>query len=221
MADDTFLKQIEDNVFVCDTEEIAQTLPMLRDQGTAAVDILKALNQGIEKARARFKQGKYDLPDFLLAIDAYRLGTDFLKNEFPGTAPADAPRVVIGVVEGDVHDMGKNIVAAVLEASGYQVTNLGYNVSNDAFLEALETISPDILALSTMMSTTLDNMKELIDQVRRFYPETLILIGGAPFDPDLARKMGADGYAENAITIPDETRRVLTASAARQLPPDS
>ncbi|MFW5989467.1 MAG: cobalamin B12-binding domain-containing protein, partial [Desulfosudaceae bacterium] len=192
-----------------------------RDQGTAADDILKALNQGIEKARTLFKQGEYALPDFLLAIEAYRLGTDFLKKEIPGNASADAPRVVIGVVEGDVHDMGKNIVAAVLEASGYQVTNLGYNVSNEAFLEALETISPEILALSTMMSTTLDNMKELIDQVRRFYPETLILIGGAPFDPDLARKMGADGYAENAITIPDETRRVLTTSAARQLPPDS
>jgi len=221
MAAETFLERLENNVYICDTDQIAQTLPRLRDRGVTAEAILQALNQGIEKARTRFKEGSYALPDFLLAIDAYRLGTDFLKTEFPCIADDRRTRIVIGVVEGDVHDMGKNIVAAVLEASGYEVTNLGYNVPNDDFLEALETHRPEILALSTMMSTTLVNMQNLIDQVRRFYPETLIFIGGAPFDPDLAQQMGADGYAENAITIPDETRRVLTAASARQLSPVS
>ncbi len=180
MAEVSFLEGLENNVYVCDTDQLARTLPRLRDRGVTAGEILQALNQGIEKARARFKEGSYALPDFLLAIDAYRLGTDFLKNEFPRVEDERRTRIVIGVVAGDVHDMGKNIVAAVLEASGYEVTNLGYNVPNEVFLEALETHRPHILALSTMMSTTLDNMRNIIDQVRRFYPETLIFIGGAP-----------------------------------------
>lgn len=218
MKDESFLKRIEDNVHSCNTGEMMETLPALQASGVSAAEILHALNRGIEKARIRFKQEEFALPDFLLAIDAYRLGTRFLQDRFPGEERGKTATIVIGVVEGDVHDMGKNIVAAVLEASGYQVIDLGYNVSNEGFLEALATNQPDILALSTMMSTTLGNMKILIDQVRRLYPDILIFIGGAPFDPELARKMGADGYAENAITIPDETRRLLTAPLAGQLP---
>lgn len=218
MGDTTFLQTLENNVHACNLSELDKTLPALQESGASASEILQALNRGIEKARTRFKQGEFALPDFLLAIDAYRRGTRFLQNRFPDEGGGKEASIVIGVVEGDVHDMGKNIVAAVLEASGYQVTDLGYNIPNQLFLETLEALQPDVLALSTMMSTTLENMKALIDQVRRFYPDTLIFIGGAPFDPDLARKMGADGYAENAITIPDETRRLLTAPGTQPLP---
>ncbi len=211
MADRDVLEAIEKNVSACDTGKISELLPAVKDEA-AADDILKSLNKGIEAARKLFKEGTYALPDFLLAIDAYRLGTHYLRNNIKEIDDSDNPRVVIGVVEGDVHDMGKNIVAAVLEASGFSVTDLGNNVSNDNFLEALKSVEPEILALSTMMSTTLENMEALIRQVKSFFPKTLILIGGAPFDPDLARDMGADGYAENVITIPDESQRILLAA---------
>jgi methanogenic corrinoid protein MtbC1 len=209
MADESCLKGIEDKVAARDMEGLTQTLPALRDDVTAD-QLLAALNRGIENARKKFKQGEYAIPDFLLSIDAYRRGTAFLKGRFPAANNDQAPRIVIGVVEGDVHDLGKNIVAAVLEASGYQVRDVGRNVPNTVFLEALESFRPHVLALSTMMSTTLENMEKLIEQVRQRYPDTIIFVGGAPFDPELARRIGADGYAENAITLPDETRRVLT-----------
>jgi len=151
----------------------------------------------------------------LVAIDAYRRGITYLKEISPKLinpeTEDDKPRVVIGVVEGDVHDMGKNIVAAVLEACGYQVYDLGRNVPNETFLETVRTTKPDILALSTMMSTPFANMRILIEMAKTMYPHTAIIVGGAPFDADLARRMGADGYAENAITAPDETNKLLTS----------
>ena len=216
MNDSVTLDLVETSVCASDTDSLLSLLPALQEQNTADT-LLDALNRGIEQARRNFKQGSFALPDFLLAIDAYRVGTAFLKDRFPEAGDRKAPKIVIGVVEGDVHDMGKNIVAAVLEACGFHVTDLGKSVPNETFLEAIEAERPDIVALSTMMSTTLENMNRLIEQVKRSYPDTLILVGGAPFDPELARHMGADGYAENVITIPDETRRVLTIGTAKQL----
>ncbi|MFZ5563886.1 MAG: cobalamin B12-binding domain-containing protein [Thermodesulfobacteriota bacterium] len=216
MSQPSKLDLVETSVCASDTGQLMSLLPALQEQNTADT-LLDALNRGIEQARRNFKQGTFALPDFLLAIDAYRMGTAFLKERFPDAAGRKAPGIVIGVVEGDVHDMGKNIVAAVLEACGFRVTDLGKNVPNETFLEAIEAERPEIVALSTMMSTTLENMNRLIEQVKRSFPDTLILVGRAPFDPELARQMGADGYAENVITIPDETRRVLTIATAKQL----
>ncbi len=117
--------------------------------------------------------------------------------------------VVIGVVEGDTHDMGKNIVAAVLEASGYRVVDVGRDVPRDVFLSALEETRASILALSTMMSTPLENMREVIQWTRRLHPDVKILVGGAPLDERIAAALGADGYAESAVTAPEEASRLV------------
>ncbi|OQX62396.1 MAG: hypothetical protein B5M56_06585 [Desulfococcus sp. 4484_241] len=219
MGDEKLLERIEDSVCRFEKGLEMELLPAALDSAPAK-EILQALNMGIEKARRLFKKGEYALPDFLLAIDTYRAGVNFFKNRVADADKA-ARRVVIGVVEGDVHDMGKNIVAAVLEACGFQVTDLGKNIPGDQFLETIRSARPDILALSTMMSTTLEGMKDIIEQVKRDFPETMILVGGAPFDPDLARRIGADGYAENVITIPDETKRVLTVAREKKLLKDT
>lgn len=208
-------EEIETAVYRCDMEALNSLLPAAASSDASADTLLAALNKGIEKARKLFKDGTYSLPDFLLAIDAYRAGTGFLKSRFP-SAGDKAPKVVIGVVEGDVHDMGKNIVAAVLEASGFEVTDLGKNISADVFMENLESKRPEILALSTMMSTTLEVVAEIIRQARKSFPGIVVLVGGAPFDPELAARLGADGYAENVITIPDESRRVLALAAEKR-----
>jgi len=216
MSDESGLRQIEENVQHCNIEGLSLSLPKLGEDVSAG-QLLAALNRGIENARKKFKLGEYAIPDFLLAIDAYRRGTAYLKDRFPMGDNASAPGIVIGVVEGDVHDLGKNIVSAVLEASGYRVMDVGRNVPNQSFFEAIESFRPQVLALSTMMSTTLENMERLIAQARRSYPEIIIFVGGAPFDPDLARRIGADGYAENAVTIPEVTRRVLKDMDTKQI----
>jgi methanogenic corrinoid protein MtbC1 len=123
----------------------------------------------MEKARRELKQGRRSIPEFLLCIDSFRRGVDYLKTSVSKT-PQKPDTIVIGVVEGDVHDMGKNIVAAVLEASGYPVHDLGKDVSRDSFLEAIEKSGASLVALSTMMSTPLENMRDDIRWVRKLHP---------------------------------------------------
>ena len=207
------LAGLEQSVLSNNPEETARALQAVKSKNYSGDDILNALTRGIENARNGFKQDKYSIPDLLLAIDAYRMGVDFLKN-YPPFADAQKKnksrfQIVIGVAEGDVHDLGKNIVAAVLEASGYCVHDMGRNVPNEVFLEKLESTKADVLALSTMMSTPLDNMAELIRMVKKMFPKIAVIVGGAPFDVTLAHQIGADGYAENAIAVPEETKRAL------------
>jgi dimethylamine corrinoid protein len=212
------LARLEEAVFLRNADEVSGVIRVFESEKKDFQDILKALSRGIERAREQFKKGVFSIPDFLLSIDAYRMGVDLLKTRIqdPAQADPDLPQIVIGVVEGDVHDMGKNIVAAVLEACGYTVHDLGRNVPAEKFIDALKQTNAGILALSAMMSTALDAMADLTSMVKRLFPHVAVIVGGAPFDADLARRIGADGYAENAIATPDETRRVLalTASAA-------
>ncbi len=194
-------------------DQTERALQAVNEGNYPSDDILNALTTGIEKARQMLHEGVFSIPDFLLAIDAYRVGVEFLKTyssvSNPQPVKQEKSQVVIGVVDGDVHDMGKNIVAAVLEASGYHVHDVGKNTPNEVFLEKLMQTKPDVLALSTMMSTPIDNMAELIRMVKKMFPKTAILVGGAPFDAPLASRIGADGYAENATLVPEETRRIL------------
>jgi methanogenic corrinoid protein MtbC1 len=214
------LQALEEGVSSKDLETVDGEIRRIDLQEYPPADILAALSRGIERARGYFKAGVFSLPDLLLAIDAYRRGAACLK----GLAPKDSlvkaegrqPRIVIGVVEGDVHDLGKNIVAAVLEACGYEVHDLGRNVPNEAFLEAITSKGADILALSAMMSTPLANMRTLITMVRTLYPGVAIVVGGAALSADLALRMGADGYAENTVTVPDETSRLLSSFSSEK-----
>jgi dimethylamine corrinoid protein len=213
MNQENILLSIEEAVFLRNSDEVSHAVQMVAREKIFSKEILDSLSRGIERAREQFKIGNFSIPDFLLAIDAYRLGIDLLKNysiEANARNIPEPPKVVIGVIEGDVHDMGKNIVAAVLEASGFKVYDAGRNVPGEAFIDAIKQTGASILALSTMMSTTLDTMRELIVMARKLFPDIAIIVGGAPFDADLARRIGADGYAENAIAAPDETKRLLT-----------
>ena len=208
MAKPKILKEIEEVILSRSPARVEKVFSKIDLGAVAPEAILGAMTAGMEKARRKLKEGECSIPEFLLCIDAFRKGVGHLKD-----ASADVPRkgdaVVIGVVEGDVHDMGKNIVAGVLEAAGYQVHDLGKDVPRDKFLESLEKTKASVLALSTMMSTPLENMREVIEWVRRLHPEVKILVGGAPLDERLAKAIGADGYAEGAPDVPGEAERVL------------
>jgi methanogenic corrinoid protein MtbC1 len=201
-------KRIEE-VILCQNPARVEKVFSTIDPGSVSPDeILGAMTAGMEKARKELKEGRCSIPEFLLCIDAFRKGAEHLKGIKAETS-RKADTVVIGVVEGDVHDMGKNIVAGVLEASGYRVIDLGKDVPRDRFLESLKETKASILGLSTMMSTPLENMRDVIVWVRRLHPEVKILVGGAPLDDMLARAIGADGYAEGAPDVPAEAERVL------------
>jgi methanogenic corrinoid protein MtbC1 len=206
------LKEIEEVILSRSPARVEKVFAKIDVGEVAPEAILGAMTAGMEKARRKLKEGECSIPEFLLCIDAFRQGAGHLED-----ANADVPRkeetVVIGVVKGDVHDMGKNIVAGVLEASGYRVVDLGKDVPREKFLESLEKTKASVLALSTMMSTPLENMRDVIEWVRRLYPEVKILVGGAPLDERLAKAIGADGYAEGAADVPGEAERVLAERA--------
>ena len=206
------LKEIEEVILSRNPARVEKVFSKIDAGEVAPEAILGAMTAGMEKARRKLKEGECSIPEFLLCIDAFRQGVGHLKGT-NAEVPRKEETVVIGVVEGDVHDMGKNIVAGVLEAAGYKVHDLGKDVPRDRFLEALEETKASLLALSTMMSTPIENMRDVVRWVRKLHPEVKILVGGAPLDEMLAKAIGADGYAEGAADVPGEAERVLAQRA--------
>jgi len=203
------VQAIEETILLRDPDRVQEVIEAMEKGAVSAEAILGALTRGMERARREFRTAQLSTAEFLLCIDSFRRGVKCLKTHVP-QPPKKAEGIVIGVVEGDVHDMGKNIVAAVLDASGYSVYDLGKDVPRDTFLESIEKTRASVVALSTMMSTPLENMRDVIRWVRKLHPTTGILVGGAPLDERLAKAMGADGYAEGAAEVPEEAERVLS-----------
>jgi 5-methyltetrahydrofolate--homocysteine methyltransferase len=208
-----FLQTLEDGVAARDITAIERMVGDLDFLPAEPSEILQALCRGIERVRQNFASQNCAIPDLLLSIDCYHAGANWVKRLATESLQEEKPSVVIGVVEGDVHHMGKNIVAAVLSASGYHVHDAGRDVANRVFLDMITQTGAAILALSVMMSTPQDNMAELIRMVRLVSPQTLVIVGGASMDMQLAHIIGADGYAETAVTVPQEFSRVLSMHA--------
>lgn len=222
------LLALEQAVFDRDSAALGSLLAEPDGGSLPAGEAVRAMARGMERVRGRLRDQEISIPEFLLSIDVFREGLRKIagaagRNSVGRGDPGDDEErrtVVIGVVEGDTHDMGKNIVAAVLEASGFRVVDVGRDVPRDVFLSALKETKASILALSTMMSTPLENMREVIEWTRRLHPDVKILVGGAPLDERIAAAIGADGYAESAVTAPEEASRLVgkTRRAAKAAP---
>jgi len=210
VTDSELCQALEDAVCARDAGAVERVFASVDDAAIRSEDAGRALSNGVEKVRLRYRDGQVSIPEFLLSIDVFRQGVRRLRAREPGTpVVGQGAGVVIGVVEGDTHDMGKNIVAAVLEASGYRVFDAGRDVSRKVFLDMLAETHAPLLALSTLMSAPLEKMREIIEWTRGLHPGVKILVGGAPLDERIARALGADGYAENAVAAPDEVARLL------------
>lgn len=210
MSKKKILQELEHRILSPVPGKIEEAFPELEKGLLSSKEVLKALTRGIEKAREQYVAGQRSIPELLLSVDAFRNGVRLLQPFSPDNGTVHTGQgVVIGVVEGDVHDMGKNIVAGILEASGYPVYDTGRDVPREVFLEALEKTGASLLALSSMMSTPLENMQDVIQWVRKLYPNTTVLVGGAALDEELAGFLGADGYTESAAKVPEEIRKIL------------
>jgi methanogenic corrinoid protein MtbC1 len=211
---DSLLKQLQTAVSRHDEEMLRATLDQALDAGLEAAEVNRGILLGLEQVRHKFMSNDTSLPDFLLCIDTVVAGLERLSSaqEDYRTAENDIP-VVIGVVEGDPHDLGKNIIAAIYRAYGYRVFDLGCQVPNEEFARGVVDHSAEVLALSAMMSTTVVAMRDIIRDVRAKSPNTVIMLGGAPMDETLARSYGADGYAETAVTVLEETKLAIDKAA--------
>lgn len=162
--------------------------------------ISRGLSVGMEKAGQLFEEEEYFIPELLLCSDAMYAGVDVLKPHIKKAQTDEQHSVVVGVIEGDTHDIGKNLVKIMLESAGYEVIDLGRDVAPAAFIETAREKGAKIIAASTLMTTTMEGLAQIIRQLQaaNLRDEFKVLIGGAPISQAFADKIGADGYAENA-----------------------
>ena len=174
-----------------------------------AVD--KGLSHGMERAGKLFEDEEYFIPELLLCSDAMYAGLDILKPHIKPNTQGKKRKVVIGVVEGDTHDIGKNLVKIVLETSGFEVHDLGRDIPPQNFVDKAREINADIIAIATLMTTTMDGMEKVIRLLRQanIRDEYKVIVGGAPISQSFADKIGADAYAVNAADAVKIARRLV------------
>ena len=160
--------------------------------------IEKGLTAGMNEVGRLFAAKEYFVPEVLVCAKAMYGGFDILKEKVVEGKVSFKGAVIIGVVEGDFHDIGKNIVKLMLEASGFKMIDLGKDVSSDTFLKICEREKPAIVALSTLMTTTMENMQAITTILLEKFPEAKIMVGGAPVNEDFSRSIGAHFYGEDA-----------------------
>lgn len=160
--------------------------------------IFNGLVSGMEEVGRLFEAQEYFVPEMLMCADALYAGLDILKPHVKKMDLGVKGSVVIGTVEGDVHDIGKNIVKMMFDVAGFTIYDLGRDVPLDKFVEEQMKTDSDLVCLSAMMTTTMGGMKKVIDNLKAKNPNIKIMIGGAPVSQDIAEKWGADGYAKDA-----------------------
>lgn len=165
------------------------------DPYTAIVD---GLAKGMDKVNELFENEEYFVPEILLCADAMYAGIEVLKPYLPKETAWSKKKVVIGVVKGDTHDIGKNLVKIMLDNAGFEMHDLGRNVPYSKFVDTAGELQADLVCLSTLMTTTMDGMHVVIEDLKKAGIASKVMVGGGPISPGFARNIGADGYAKNA-----------------------
>ena len=170
------------------------------DDGASPQDIIsQGLQTGMAAVGEKFSNGEYFLPDMLMAARAMKAALEVLKPALAQTGMPTIGRVVIGTVEGDMHDIGKNVVATFLSGNGFEVHDLGLNVPVQQFLDEVRAKKPDILGMSALLTTTMPVMGKVIKALEEagLRSSVKVIVGGAPVTQDFANYIGADGYAHD------------------------
>ena len=218
LDDDELVQQMFDDLYDGLKEEIEESVNILLERGWQPYDILtKALVGGMTIVGNDFRDGILFVPEVLLAANAMKGGMAILK---PLLIETDAPRMgkmVIGTVKGDIHDIGKNLVAMMMEGAGFEVIDLGINNAVEAYLEAMEAEKPDILGMSALLTTTMPYMKVVIDTMKEqgIRDDYIVLVGGAPLNEEFGRAIGADAYCRDAA-VAVETAKEFVARKHNQ-----
>ncbi|HEX2581267.1 MAG TPA: B12-binding domain-containing protein [Dongiaceae bacterium] len=214
LSDDELIPQIHDDLYDGLKEEIEESVHILLKRGWAPYDILtKALVEGMRIVGVDFRDGILFVPEVLLAANAMKAGMGILRPLLAETGAPKMGKMVIGTVKGDIHDIGKNLVAMMMEGAGFDVVDLGINNPVEKYLEAIEQHRPDILGMSALLTTTMPYMKVVIDALieRGIRNDYVVLVGGAPLNEAFAQSIGADAYCRDAA-VAVETAKSFMAS---------
>ncbi len=192
-------QQLSQAVVSMNAEEVKKLSQRVLDEGCSPEEAIeKGLAAGMNQVGKLFAAREYFVPEVLVCSKAMYAGINILKNHVIADETDGKGTIVIGVVEGDYHDIGKNIVKLMLEAAGFRIVDLRRNVTADEFERTVEAEKPAIVALSTLMTTTMDTMADIVALISERYPEVKLMVGGAPVSQDFARSINAHFYGKDA-----------------------
>jgi corrinoid protein of di/trimethylamine methyltransferase len=196
------LAELNKQVQAGDAEKVKQLIQKAVDAGLSGIDILEqGLRAAMEEIGRKFETLEIFLPEMMSAADAMKAGVELLQPHLSaGSGGEREGLILLGTVEGDIHDIGKNIVKIMLEGVGFKVQDLGFNVPTLSFVERVRESSPQVLGMSALMTSTMVHMPRVIQFLkdRGLRDKVKIMVGGAPVLPDWANEIGADGYGDNA-----------------------
>ena len=211
LDDEDLTAQMHDDLYDGLAHEIVEGTEILLSRGWAADKVLNdALVEGMRIVGIDFRDGILFVPEVLLAANAMKAGMEILRPLLAETGAEPVGKVVLGTVKGDIHDIGKNLVAMMLEGAGFEVIDLGINTDVDEYLAALEEHKPDIFGMSALLTTTMPYMKVVIDTMAEqgIRDDYIVLVGGAPLNQEFGDAIGADAYCRDAA-VAAETATAL------------
>lgn len=204
------MEKLAEAVVEYDEDEAKEWSQAALDAGLDAMEaIMDGLAKGMEEVGDLYDKQEYFVPELLMSADALYLGLDILKPHIKTESVKKMGQVVIGTVQGDVHDIGKNIIKLMFDVGGFEVHDLGRDVPLENFVEEQMKTDSEIVAMSAMMTTTMMGMKKVIEMIKEKNPDVKIMLGGAPVTQDVASLFGADGYAESAGNAVQEAIKMV------------
>ena len=214
LNDEDLTAQMHDDLYDGLAEEIVEGTEILLERGWSPDRVLNdALVEGMRIVGIDFRDGSLFVPEVLLAANAMKGGMAILRPLLAETGAEPVGKVVIGTVKGDIHDIGKNLVAMMMEGAGFEVINLGINTDVDEYLEALAEHQPDILGMSALLTTTMPYMKVVIDTLveQGLRDDYIVLVGGAPLNQEFGDAIGADAYCRDAAVAAETATDLVRA----------
>ncbi len=212
LDDEELVQQMHDDLYDGLSEEIEEGVRILLDRGWAPYRVLtEALVAGMKVVGDDFRDGILFVPEVLLAANAMKAGMAILKPLLVETGAPRMGKMVIGTVKGDIHDIGKNLVAMMMEGAGFEVIDLGINNPVENYVEAIRSEKADILGMSALLTTTMPYMKVVIDTMKEMgiRDDYIVLVGGAPLNEEFAASIGADAYCRDAAVAVETAKEFI------------
>jgi 5-methyltetrahydrofolate--homocysteine methyltransferase len=207
MAD---LKALADAVIKGDQSTAVEITKSALEEGTAAKSVLEeGLIAGMDVVGARFKKNEIYIPEVLIAARAMKMAMEFLEPELIKAGVKPVGKFLIATVQGDLHDIGKNLVAMMLKGAGFEVIDLGVDISPEKFVEQVKAKGVQLVGMSALLTTTMPGMEKTIKALKEAGVSAKIMIGGAPVTQGYADKIGADGYAADAASAVDMAKSLV------------
>jgi dimethylamine corrinoid protein len=210
-------QDLSDAVVAMDDDKVIELAKRVITEGIDVYDAIeKGLSHGMERAGRLFEEEEYFVPELLICSDAMYAGLDLLNPHLKRVGEGPRHKIVIGVIEGDTHDIGKNLVRIMTETGGFEIYDLGRDVPAQQFVDKAREVDADIIAISTLMTTTMQGMAEVIGLLKaaNLREKFKVIVGGGPVSAGFADRIGADGYAANAGAAVKLVRRLVNEEKA-------